>query len=105
MRVLVLPEKSDTGEIRSIDGGVLFQKTPPYQEHWEVITDRDPTPDELRAVQLAWKVCKHAKSNSIIFADQKHTLGIGAGQMSRVDAANIAVRKSRSSLKGLSGRI
>ncbi len=51
LRVLALPERSETGEIRSIDGGVLVQKTPPYQEHWEVITDRDPTPDELRALQ------------------------------------------------------
>jgi phosphoribosylaminoimidazolecarboxamide formyltransferase/IMP cyclohydrolase len=100
LRVLALPERTETGEIRSIDGGVLVQKTPPYQEHWEVITDRDPTPDELRALQLAWKVCKHAKSNTIIFADKNHTLGIGAGQMSRVDAAKIAVQKSRSSLKG-----
>jgi phosphoribosylaminoimidazolecarboxamide formyltransferase/IMP cyclohydrolase len=100
MRVLIQPKQSVTDEIRSIDGGVLVQRTPPYQEHWEVITDRDPTPDELRAIHLAWKVCKHAKSNTIIFADQKRTLGIGAGQMSRVDAAKIAVGKSRSSLKG-----
>ncbi len=100
LRVLAIPEKSESAEIRSIDGGVLVQKTPPYQEHWVVITDRDPTPDELRSMQLAWKVCKHAKSNTIVFADQKHTLGIGAGQMSRVDAAKIAVQKSRSSLKG-----
>ncbi len=50
--------------------------------------------------RLAWKVCKHAKSNTIIFADKNHTLGIGAGQMSRVDAAKIAVQKSRYSLKG-----
>jgi phosphoribosylaminoimidazolecarboxamide formyltransferase/IMP cyclohydrolase len=100
MRVLILPEKSGSDEIRSIDGGVLIQRTPPYQEHWKVITDRDTTPDELRAVQLAWKVCKHARSNTIIFADQKRTLGIGAGQMSRVDAAKIAVGKARSSLIG-----
>jgi phosphoribosylaminoimidazolecarboxamide formyltransferase / IMP cyclohydrolase len=100
MRVMVLPEKTETDEIRSIDGGVLIQKTPPYQEHWEVITDRDPTPDELLELQLAWKVCKHAKSNTIVFADRTHTIGIGAGQMSRVDAAKIAVQKSRSSLKG-----
>ncbi len=100
MRVLILPEKSGSDEIRSIDGGVLVQRTPPYQEHWKVITDRDTTPDELRAVQLAWKVCKHARSNTIIFADQKRTLGIGAGQMSRVDAAKIAVGKARSSLIG-----
>jgi phosphoribosylaminoimidazolecarboxamide formyltransferase / IMP cyclohydrolase len=100
MRVLILPEKSGSDEIRSIDGGVLVQRTPPYQEHWKVITDRDPTSDELRAVQLAWKVCKHARSNTIIFANQKRTLGIGAGQMSRVDAAKIAVEKARSSLMG-----
>jgi phosphoribosylaminoimidazolecarboxamide formyltransferase/IMP cyclohydrolase len=100
MRVLILPEKSGSDEIRSIEGGVLVQRTPPYQEHWKVITDRDTTPDELRAVQLAWKVCKHARSNTIIFADPKRTLGIGAGQMSRVDAAKIAVGKARSSLIG-----
>jgi phosphoribosylaminoimidazolecarboxamide formyltransferase/IMP cyclohydrolase len=100
MRVLVLPQKSGGDEIRTIDGGVLVQRTPPYQEHWEVITDRDPTPDEMRAIQLAWKVCKHTKSNTIIFADQKHTLGIGAGQMSRVDSARIAVDKACASLKG-----
>jgi phosphoribosylaminoimidazolecarboxamide formyltransferase/IMP cyclohydrolase len=100
MRVMVLPQKTEGDEIRTIDGGVLVQQTPPYQEHWEVITDRDPTPDELRAIQLAWKVCKHTKSNTIIFADQKRTLGIGAGQMSRVDSARIAVEKACSSLKG-----
>ena len=100
MRVIVLPEKSGGDEIRTIDGGVLVQRTPPYQEHWHVITDRDPTPDEMRAIQLAWKVCKHTKSNTIIFADQKRTLGIGAGQMSRVDSARIAVEKACASLKG-----
>ncbi len=100
MRVLAVPPKSESDEIRSIDGGVLVQRTPPYQEHWEVITDRDPTPDEMRAIQLAWKVCKHTKSNTIIFADKKRTLGIGAGQMSRVDSAKIAIQKACASLKG-----
>jgi phosphoribosylaminoimidazolecarboxamide formyltransferase/IMP cyclohydrolase len=100
MRVLAIPPKSECDEIRSIDGGVLIQRTPAYQEHWKVITDRDPTPGEMRAMQLAWKVCKHTKSNSIIFADQKHTLGIGAGQMSRVDSAKIAIMKACASLKG-----
>jgi len=100
MRVLVLPDKTESDDIRTIDGGVLVQRTPAYQEHWEVITDRDPTPDEMKALQLAWKVCKHTKSNTIIFADQKHTLGIGAGQMSRVDSAKIAIEKACASLKG-----
>ena len=100
MRVLVLPEKAEADEIRTIDGGVLVQRTPAYQEHWEVITDRDPTPEEMKALQLAWKVCKHTKSNTIIFADQKRTLGIGAGQMSRVDSAKIAIDKACAPLKG-----
>lgn len=100
MRVLILPEKTESDEIRAIDGGVLVQRTPVYQEHWNVITDRDPTPDEMKALTLAWKVCKHTKSNTIIFADQKHTLGIGAGQMSRVDSARIAIEKACGSLKG-----
>jgi phosphoribosylaminoimidazolecarboxamide formyltransferase/IMP cyclohydrolase len=96
----VLPENIPADEIRTIDGGVLIQRTPPYQENWEVITDRDPTTDEMRALQLAWKVCKHTKSNTIIFADKKRTLGIGAGQMSRVDAAKIAIEKACAPLMG-----
>ena len=100
MRVLTLPPKCDSDEIRTIDGGILVQRTPPYQEHWQVITDRDPSADEMRALQLAWKVCKHTKSNTIIFADPQRTLGIGAGQMSRVDSAKIAIEKACASLKG-----
>ncbi|MFA4876528.1 MAG: bifunctional phosphoribosylaminoimidazolecarboxamide formyltransferase/IMP cyclohydrolase [Methanoregula sp.] len=100
MRVIVLPGSVPSDEIRTIDGGVLVQRTPEYQEHWKVITDRDPTPDEMKSLQLAWKVCKHTKSNTIIFADKTRTLGIGAGQMSRVDSAKIAIEKACASLKG-----
>jgi len=100
LRVLILPQPVAQDEIRSIDGGVLVQRTPQYQEHWKVITDRDPTSEELQALQLAWKVCKHTRSNTIIFADRTRTLGIGAGQMSRVDAAKIAIRKACGPLKG-----
>ena len=102
MRVIVLPKKEEADEIRTIDGGVLVQRTPAYQEHWEVITDRDPSSDEMKGLQLAWKVCKHTKSNTIIFADQKRTLGIGAGQMSRVDSAKIAIEKACAPLTGSS---
>jgi phosphoribosylaminoimidazolecarboxamide formyltransferase/IMP cyclohydrolase len=100
LRVLVLPESVPADEIRTINGGILVQRTPPYRENWEVITDRDPTTDEMQALQLAWKVCKHTRSNSIIFADKKRTLGIGAGQMSRVDAAKIAIEKACAPLTG-----
>ena len=100
MRVLVLPDRVNADEVRTIDGGILVQRTLPYQEKWNVITDRDPTTDEMQALRIAWKVCKHTKSNTIIFANQKRTLGIGAGQMSRVDSAKIAIEKACAPLAG-----
>jgi phosphoribosylaminoimidazolecarboxamide formyltransferase/IMP cyclohydrolase len=102
MRVLHLPERQGGDVMRTIDGGVLVQRTPNVREEWTVVTDRDPTPVELAALRLAWKVCAHTRSNAIIFADKTHTLGIGAGQMSRVDAARIAVSKALNSLVGSS---
>jgi phosphoribosylaminoimidazolecarboxamide formyltransferase/IMP cyclohydrolase len=100
MRVLELPPATGGDAIRTIDGGALVQRIPPYQEQWQVVSEREPEAAELRAMQLAWKVCKHTKSNTIIFADETATLGIGAGQMSRVDAAKIAIQKASGSLKG-----
>ncbi|HNI42200.1 MAG TPA: bifunctional phosphoribosylaminoimidazolecarboxamide formyltransferase/IMP cyclohydrolase, partial [Methanoregulaceae archaeon] len=100
MRVVVLPHPSIGPEFRTIAGGILMQETPPYREHWQVVTDRDATPAELRALQLGWKVCKHTRSNAIVFASQQKILGIGAGQMSRVDSAKIAIDKSLFSLEG-----
>jgi len=100
MRVLPLPDPAGGLSLRSIDGGFLIQKTPPFREQWQVVTERDPTAAELLALRLAWRVCKHARSNAIVFADPSRTLGIGAGQTSRVDAARIAVMKARVSLAG-----
>jgi phosphoribosylaminoimidazolecarboxamide formyltransferase/IMP cyclohydrolase len=102
LRLLSLPQPCASREIRTIDGGILVQDTPPYQEEWTVVTDRDATPLELQAMRFAWKVCAHTKSNAIVFASHNRTLGIGAGQMSRVDAAKIAIEKSLSSLVGSS---
>jgi phosphoribosylaminoimidazolecarboxamide formyltransferase/IMP cyclohydrolase len=100
MRVLLLPDPAGGLSLRSIDGGFLVQKTPPFREQWQVVTERDPTATELQALKLAWRVCKHARSNAIVFADPSRTLGIGAGQTSRVDAARIAVMKARVPLAG-----
>jgi len=100
MRVLLLPGPVEGLSLRSIDGGLLVQKTPAYQEHWEVVTEREPTTAELQALKLAWRVCTHARSNAIVFADGSRTLGIGAGQTSRVDAARIAIMKARAPLAG-----
>ena len=60
-----------------------------------VVTNRQPTDEERRAMLFAWKVAKHVKSNAIVYARADRTLGIGAGQMSRVDSARIAVRKAQ----------
>jgi phosphoribosylaminoimidazolecarboxamide formyltransferase/IMP cyclohydrolase len=100
MRVLALPAPADGVSLRSIDGGLLVQKTPPFTEHWQVVTERDPAAPELQALKLAWRVCKHARSNAIVFADPSRTIGIGAGQTSRVDAARIAIMKARFPLEG-----
>jgi phosphoribosylaminoimidazolecarboxamide formyltransferase/IMP cyclohydrolase len=100
MRVLTLPPTTREDEIRSISGGALVQRTPEVTEHWEVVTERDPEPREFQALRLAWKVVAHTKSNAIVFADENSVIGIGAGQVSRVDAAKIAVQKARRSLSG-----
>jgi phosphoribosylaminoimidazolecarboxamide formyltransferase/IMP cyclohydrolase len=100
MRVLRLPEPVVQDEIRSIDGGVLVQRAEPYREDWKVVSEREPDAHEMRAMQLALKVCRHTKSNAIIFADENAVLGIGAGQMNRVESAEIAVKKARKPLAG-----
>ncbi len=85
--------------VRSAPGGIMTMKRDDYalgldklQE--KVVTKRMPTEDELEALTFAWRVCKQVHSNAIVFSDKNGTLGIGAGQMSRVDSAKIAVWKA-----------
>ncbi len=66
-------------------------------------TKRQPTDEEWIALRFAWRVCAHVKSNTIIFTDAQSTLAVGAGQMSRVDAANVAVMKAREANVSLKG--
>jgi phosphoribosylaminoimidazolecarboxamide formyltransferase/IMP cyclohydrolase len=88
--------------MRSIVGGVLVQSRDVVREALEawpsgdlkVVTKRQPTPDEWEALRFAWRVCAHVKSNTIVFTAKDRTLAIGAGQMSRVDAANTARMKA-----------
>ncbi len=83
--------------VRSVPGGYLVQEADvrrPEQEERRVVTKRPPTADELRAMNFAWRVAKHVKSNAIVYASPDRTLGIGAGQMSRVDSSRIAVEKA-----------
>jgi phosphoribosylaminoimidazolecarboxamide formyltransferase/IMP cyclohydrolase len=64
-----------------------------------VVTKRKPTPAEWEALGFAWTVVKHVKSNAVVFTTATATVGIGAGQMSRVDACRTAIMKAESSLK------
>jgi phosphoribosylaminoimidazolecarboxamide formyltransferase/IMP cyclohydrolase len=97
------PDTAGALELRSVTGGFLVQtrdgQTAPAAEG-QVVSRRSPTPAELDDLDFAWRVCKHVKSNGIVFAAGGQTLGIGAGQMSRVDSVRIAVSKARSSLAG-----
>jgi phosphoribosylaminoimidazolecarboxamide formyltransferase/IMP cyclohydrolase len=92
--------------IRSVAGGVLVQSRdvePEMEWAGKVVTERKPTKADLAAMLFAWRVVKHVKSNAIVYAAKDRTLGIGAGQMSRVDASRIAIWKAADaglSLKG-----
>ena len=91
-------------DIRSVFGGILVQDADgANQVPQNVVTKRQPTKTELEAMLFGWRVVKHVKSNAIVYAGPDRTLGIGAGQMSRVDASRIAVWKAEEaglSLKG-----
>ncbi len=84
-------------EIRSVVGGVLVQdrdRTLGNVREFKVVTKREPTPEEWAAMMFGWKVGKHVKSNSIVYCRGEQTLGVGAGQMARVDSSRIAVWKA-----------
>ena len=89
--------------LKNISGGMLVQDAdirPLQDADLKVVTKRAPTPEETRALLFAWKVCKHVKSNAIVYARDGQTVGVGAGQMSRVDAAKIGAMKAQLPLHG-----
>ena len=84
-------------ELRSVIGGVLMQdrdRTLGDVREFKVVTKREPTADEWVAMMFGWKIGKHVKSNSIVYCRGEQTLGVGAGQMARVDSSRIAVWKA-----------
>ncbi len=90
-------------ELKRIAGGVLVQQPDRHalaMADLKAVTERAPSAAETEAMLFAWKVAKHVKSNAIVFARSGQTLGVGAGQMSRVDSVKIAVMKAQSSLQG-----
>jgi phosphoribosylaminoimidazolecarboxamide formyltransferase/IMP cyclohydrolase len=102
LRLLTLPDLSHAApapyELRSIAGGLLVQARD--ADGWQadrvrVVSQRQPTPEEWQGLAFAWRVCKHVKSNAIVLARAGQTVGIGAGQMSRVDAVRLAAAKAQ----------
>ena len=107
LRLLELPanglEPERELQLKRIFGGMLVQQ-PDLGEiqdtELRTVTKRVPTAEEMHTMRFAWKVSKHVKSNAIVFARDSATLGVGAGQMSRVDSVKIAVMKAQTSLQG-----
>ena len=107
LRLLELPpgglEPELELQLKRILGGMLVQQ-PDLGElqdsELRTVTKRVPTQEEMHTMRFAWKVCKHVKSNAIVFARDGATLGVGAGQMSRVDSVKIAVMKAQQPLQG-----
>ena len=84
--------------IRSVAGGLLIQDEDAEllnHDAVQIVTDRKPTEQETQAMHFAWRIAKHVKSNAIVYASSDRTLAIGAGQMSRLDSARIAVKKAQ----------
>ncbi len=109
LRLLECPLYQPTAkdlELRPLDGGFLAQPPdalPDDPSTWTCPTRRQPTPEERRALDLAWQVCRYVKSNAIVVANADQTVGIGAGQMSRVDSCRLATEKAREHGLSLAG--
>jgi phosphoribosylaminoimidazolecarboxamide formyltransferase/IMP cyclohydrolase len=107
LRLLELPagglEPERELQLKRILGGMLVQQPDLGElsdQELRTVTKRVPTAEEMHTMRFAWKVSKHVKSNAIVFAKDGATLGVGAGQMSRVDSVKLAVMKAQSSLAG-----
>lgn len=96
-------EQSRKVEVKEIGGGMLIQTTDVHKlnsNELNVVTERKPTDEEIRALLFAWVVCKHTKSNAIVYARDGQTVGVGAGQMSRVDSVKIGAMRAQLPVAG-----
>jgi phosphoribosylaminoimidazolecarboxamide formyltransferase/IMP cyclohydrolase len=103
LRVSDLAERSEPLVEKPLTGGRLVQERdlqPVTADDLEFVTDRDPTDEEVESMLFAWKVIKHVKSNAILFTDGTETVGVGMGQVSRVDAVRLAAMKAEEHAEG-----
>jgi phosphoribosylaminoimidazolecarboxamide formyltransferase / IMP cyclohydrolase len=102
LRLLEVTPSALAMVLKAVSGGLLLQDPdirPLNDRELKVVSERQPTPEELRALKFAWIVCKHVKSNAIVYARDGQTIGVGAGQMSRVDSCKIGAMKAVLPLK------
>jgi phosphoribosylaminoimidazolecarboxamide formyltransferase/IMP cyclohydrolase len=95
-------------DVRSVVGGLLVQdrnKLLGNPRDFKVVTKRQPTAEEWDTMMFGWRVCKHVKSNAIVYVRNEQTLGVGAGQMARVDSSRIAVWKAGEAKLDLKGSV
>lgn len=103
LRLVEIGAPAPAPALKSISGGYLVQsedRSDTSPERFDVVGERPPTDAEASAMRFAWKVVKHVKSNAILYARDGQTVGIGAGQMSRVDAARLGATKAALPLQG-----
>jgi phosphoribosylaminoimidazolecarboxamide formyltransferase / IMP cyclohydrolase len=103
LRLVVVTDAQPERVVKQISGGMLLQDADTAmvtEASLRVVTQRSPTPDQVRDLLFAWRVTKHVKSNAIVYARNGQTIGVGAGQMSRVDAARFGAMKAVLPLNG-----
>jgi phosphoribosylaminoimidazolecarboxamide formyltransferase/IMP cyclohydrolase len=102
LRLVEVPAGQQNWVLKNISGGLLVQDADLHklvEADLKVVSRRPPTPEEKRALLFAWKVCKHVKSNAILYARDGQTVGVGAGQMSRVDSCKLGAMKAQLPLR------
>jgi len=103
LRLVEISHSPQKWVLKNVSGGMLVQDADLHQlqeSDLKVVTKRPPTAQEKRALLFAWKVCKHVKSNAILYARDGQTVGVGAGQMSRVDSCRLGAEKAVLPLQG-----
>jgi phosphoribosylaminoimidazolecarboxamide formyltransferase/IMP cyclohydrolase len=94
--------------LKTIGGGLLIQtpdSAPAQPEQWKCVTERQPSAEEMKALVFAWRIVKHVKSNAIVYAREGVLVGVGAGQMSRVDSVKLGSAKARDLSHPLEGAV
>ena len=103
LRLVEIANANKSWQLKDVSGGMLVQDVdhrPLKESDLKAVSKRPPTAEEKRALLFAWKICKHVKSNAILYARDGQTVGVGAGQMSRVDSCKIGAMKAVLPLQG-----